>query len=1385
MRIILTAQTPYADQVIAFAKNEYRKAVKSGCTQKNTAYEVYGDTFAILIDTHQKGEDKGHIIIVPVVASTVNIAFYGEFALSGQSSVVTSAYLGTDVIGGFSLSGTSLIQTSAYFGEDVSGGFMLSGTSLSKPRLTITANNKTIPYEDISLTGGAGFTGGNGVTCVGFVGTDTIASLTGTLEFSGTSQGAWDIGTYSIDPGGLTSDYYLIEFVSGVLTVGKAQLVLAVYPDARTLTVGYLEASILQLGLIIVGFEPYTSGQQAQALMAGISGTTTDATIVSFEIVEQEDIFGQPINVPQGTVSAGTIGSAVLTLSHPGTSKYEAAASVEIAVTVVAGVSAIQWSNLTKHYIFPGETCSFIIIKGTSDGEITVGYEYGDASIATISAIAWDGTLGTVTITGVAARGVCSFVIQQAAYGSYAATSFNMSESLTVCYLVEVVSSGGAEAGGTSLIGSVFNRSIISTGGAEASGTSSVDCNRNIQVGSTGGAVASGSSSVDRTKVQSKPRIQIPGNTPRPRNSFVNALANGGNGAGQLIAATSDEGIVSLNAVVQPWSGVVNGFYSTVGAVVELVYEGFGAAQITVMRQGDGVYLDSEWSDPVECQVLGVTNIFASSGGAVASGLSIVDLGKHRLVTSSGGAVASGHSSCITNRNQSVSSSGGAVASGSSTVTVDTRITPVITVNDTSITYQSLPSSYMTATAKTLSGATIPGTFTWSPDYYKQTLSVAGSPYAIEVTFTPTDQVTYRPAWEGAWLTVTPKLMTIVAHNKSKQYGTPDPAFTYTMNGLPGPLPGATGALSRTPGEVTGQSYPINLGTLSGGSNYDLVFPGPGFSGSGSLSISKATQTLGTIAITYTAGTGNPAIGGRQLLVGDTGIISISSQGASGLPVVYTSSAPAVASVSGTAVTILAVGTFTITANQATDYVNYLAATPVTSAVNTVGKKPVTITLASYVATYNKLAVLATAIVTPSQPATITYMTAARVATTMKNAGAYIVRVVVNTATHYGTAEFQFTVQKANVTFIETDGTTTYGIALTQAKLLTLVTPSTSGTFGFYLDDGVTPAVGQVLEIESYFIRYKFVPTDTANYNSELSGTLWVGLEVTKGIQTIGALTVTGSIVTNVNGGTGSVTPTTSSAGLPVTFTASSGLSVIGNLLSCLVPGTYYLYANQAGDVHYLPAAQVVKAVVVQAPIPKTNYSLSYTLVPPSPLYRNMQSLLTISSNVPNGTLSVSSSITSVFTVRIDSPTQCTITGVAAGNGFINLSHPGDSTHNPLNISIPMQVLPSWPMFAELSHCDIQSSLGFGVYGATQSGVIRVVSGPYAVTWGYDFSHNIPQSEPNLHSYADLLVILNMTASQANAAFFIGHITATQEYLDAFIHIVAIEYQFGTAPDWI
>jgi alpha-tubulin suppressor-like RCC1 family protein len=128
----------------------------------------------------------------------------------------------------------------------------------------------------------------------------------------------------------------------------------------------------------------------------------------------------------------------------------------------------------------------------------------------------------------------------------------------------------------------------------------------------------------------------------------------------------------------------------------------------------------------------------------------------------------------------------------------------------------------------------------------------------------------------------------------------------------------------------------------------------------------------------------------------------------SGLPVSYTSSNPAVATVSGTTVTIVGVGTTTITASQGGD-ANYNAASAMQQTL-TVGKGTATVTLGNLNTSYSGTAQAATATTVPSGlPVTLTYNDSATAPTAV---GSYSVMATVNSPNYQGSATGTLTIAK-------------------------------------------------------------------------------------------------------------------------------------------------------------------------------------------------------------------------------------------------------------------------------------------------------------------------------------------------------------------------------------
>ena len=228
---------------------------------------------------------------------------------------------------------------------------------------TVTANNATASYTGQS---GSGFSGGNGVTYSGL--------LSGTVTYSGTSQGAKNAGSYIITPGGLsansTNPQHIVTFVNGTLVITPASLsvksnnVSKIYDGSQT-ALG--TASVV--GGTLFGGDTLSGGTFAftdKNVGIGKTVTTTGVTV------------GNGVNnnnylITYVANTASSISKAALSLSTSAVSK-----------TYDAGLSALGTAVVRSGTLFGGDTLSggtFAFTDknaGTGKTVITSGVTVGD-----------------------------------------------------------------------------------------------------------------------------------------------------------------------------------------------------------------------------------------------------------------------------------------------------------------------------------------------------------------------------------------------------------------------------------------------------------------------------------------------------------------------------------------------------------------------------------------------------------------------------------------------------------------------------------------------------------------------------------------------------------------------------------------------------------------------------------------------------------------------------------------------------------------------------------------------------------------------------------------------------------------------------------------------
>ncbi|MDG2535297.1 MBG domain-containing protein, partial [Sphingomonas sp. HITSZ_GF] len=270
----------------------------------------------------------GTVTVNPALLTvTVNGATktYDGLAYSGGNGVTytglvngeTAAVLGgTLVYGGTAQGAVNAGSYGLTASGLTSGNYAISyvdgSLTVNPALLTVTVNNATSTYT------GLGYSGGNGVSYLGFVNGEGASVLGGTLVYGGTAQGAVNAGSYGLTASGLTSGNYTINYVDGTVTVNPALLTVTVNGATKTYD-----------GLAYSG----GNGVTYTGLVNGEGASVLGGTLV----------YG---GTAQGAINAGAYG---LTASGLASGNY-AISYVDGSLTVNPAALTITVGNATKTY---------------------------------------------------------------------------------------------------------------------------------------------------------------------------------------------------------------------------------------------------------------------------------------------------------------------------------------------------------------------------------------------------------------------------------------------------------------------------------------------------------------------------------------------------------------------------------------------------------------------------------------------------------------------------------------------------------------------------------------------------------------------------------------------------------------------------------------------------------------------------------------------------------------------------------------------------------------------------------------------------------------------------------------------------------------------------
>ncbi len=413
----------------------------------------------------------------------------------------------------------------------------------------------------------------------------------------------------------------------------------------------------------------------------------------------------------------------------------------------------------------------------------------------------------------------------------------------------------------------------------------------------------------------------------------------------------------------------------------------------------------------------------------------------------------------------------------------------------------------------------------------------------------------------------------------AKTYGdAPFPITPTASSGLPVALVSSdTSVATISEGTVTihAAGMTIITATQSGDTTWDAAASVPR-----TLTVSKAPQTISFAALS-------------SRTVGDLPF-SLTATASSGLPVTFTSSTPAVASVSSDMVTINAAGTTTITANQAGNG-NYLAAAPVPQplTISAPAKQTQTITfgaLSGKITIDAPFALNATA----SSGLPVSYISSNQSVATISEGTVTIVGAGTTTITANQPGDDTFadaTPVPQNLVVNKSPQTITF--APLADKVYTdepfeLTATASSGLPVSYWLPYVFPWDPQVATIDGSTVTLIAGGTVTiAAYQP--GNAIWLAAasveqELQVGWYAKEPQTITFATVPPKTYGNAPFTliASATSSG-PIVFTSSdpSVLSITGSTGTILSAGPVTITANQAGSLYYLPAPPVEQNIVI------------------------------------------------------------------------------------------------------------------------------------------------------------------------------------------------------------
>ena len=687
--------------------------------------------------------------------------------------------------------------------------------------LTVTANNDTKTYD------GQAFSGGNGVNYSG----SPNGNVFGTVNYTGTSQGAVNAGGYVIAPSGLYSNQqgYIISYGSGTLTVTAAPVTVTADAQSRLYgsnnpTLSYassglvngdtLSGSLATLATTTsnVGSYAITQGSLAASANYAISYTGANLTVTAAPLTvtanAQSRLYGAPnptlsyasSGLLNGDTLSGLLATSATTTSNVGNfaiTQGTLAASANYALSYVGANLAVTAAPLTV----------------TADAQSRL-YGAANPALTYVSSglVNGDTLSGLLATSATTTSNVGNFAITQgtlAASANYALSYVGANLAVTAAPLTVTANAqsrlyGAANPALTYVSSGLVNGDTLSGLLATSATTTSNVGNFAITQGTLAASANYALSYIGANLAVTAAPLTVTANAQSRLYGAANqaltyvssGLVNGDTLAGLLAAsATTTSNVGSYTITQGSLAASANYALSYVGANLTVT-----AAPLTVTANA-------------QSRLYGAANpalTYVSSGlvnGDTLSGL----LATSATTTSNVGAYTITQGTLAASANYALSYVGANLTVTAAPLTV--------TANAQSRLYGAINPALTYISSGLLNGDTLSGSLAT----LATTTSNVG---AYGITQGTLANSNYAISYTGANLNVTAAPLTVTANAQSRLYGAANPALTYVSSGLVNgdTLSGLLATSATTTSNVG--AYAITQGTLAASANYALSYVG-------------------------------------------------------------------------------------------------------------------------------------------------------------------------------------------------------------------------------------------------------------------------------------------------------------------------------------------------------------------------------------------------------------------------------------------------------------------------------------------------------------------------------------------------------------------------------